>query len=123
VGRITKFDPSDFPTTIAAEIKGFVAEDHVDKKEVKRMDPFIHLAMASTHFAMADSGLTIDEESAPRVGVDQSVLHPDAHLQSRPGTYRDPVRGEGPQHHDDNRLRRVQPRDRGSAGGDPPGCL
>ncbi|HEU5361291.1 MAG TPA: beta-ketoacyl synthase N-terminal-like domain-containing protein, partial [Candidatus Deferrimicrobiaceae bacterium] len=51
VGRITKFDPSDFPTTIAAEIKGFVAEDHVDKKEVKRMDPFIHLAMASTHFA------------------------------------------------------------------------
>ncbi|MGA6992483.1 MAG: beta-ketoacyl-ACP synthase II [Candidatus Deferrimicrobiaceae bacterium] len=69
VGRITKFDPSGFPTTIAAEVKGFVPEDHVDRKEVKRMDPFIHLAMASTHFAMTDSGLTIDEELAPRVGV------------------------------------------------------
>jgi 3-oxoacyl-[acyl-carrier-protein] synthase II len=69
VGRITKFDPSDFPTTIAAEVKGFVPEDHVDRKEVKRMDPFIHLAMAATNFAMTDSGLTIDEEIAPRVGV------------------------------------------------------
>ena len=69
VGRITKFDPSDFPTTIAAEVKEFAPEDFVDKKEVKRMDPFIHLAMASAKFAMSDSGLTIDEELAPRVGV------------------------------------------------------
>ena len=69
VGRITKFDPSHFPTTIAAEVKGFVPEDHVDRKEVKRMDPFIHLAMASTGFAMNDSGLTIDEKIAQRVGV------------------------------------------------------
>ncbi len=69
VVRITKFDPSDFPTKIAAEVKGFFPEEHVDRKEVKRMDPFIHLAMASTHFAMTDAGLTIDEEVAPRVGV------------------------------------------------------
>ena len=69
VGRITKFDPSDFSTTIAAEVKGFVPEDFIDRKEIKRMDPFIHLAMASAHFAMTDSGLTIDEELAPRVGV------------------------------------------------------
>lgn len=69
VGRITKFDPSGFPTTIAAEIKEFSPEDYVDRKEVKRMDPFIHLAMASAQFAMSDSGLTIDEELGPRVGV------------------------------------------------------
>jgi 3-oxoacyl-[acyl-carrier-protein] synthase II len=69
VGRITKFDPSGFPTTIAAEVKGFAPEDFVDRKEVKRMDSFIHLAMASAQFAMSDSGLTIDEELAPRVGV------------------------------------------------------
>jgi 3-oxoacyl-[acyl-carrier-protein] synthase II len=69
VGRITKFDPSGFPTTIAAEVKEFAPEDFVDKKEVKRMDSFIHLAMASAQFAMSDSGLTIDEELAPRVGV------------------------------------------------------
>jgi len=69
VGGITKFDPAGFPTRIAAEVNGFVPEDFVDKKEVKRMDPFIHLAMASTHFAMTDSGLTIDEDLAARVGV------------------------------------------------------
>ena len=69
VGRITKFDSADFPTTIAAEVNGFLPEDFVDKKEVKRMDPFIHLAMASAHYAMTDSGLTIDEGLAPRAGV------------------------------------------------------
>jgi 3-oxoacyl-[acyl-carrier-protein] synthase II len=69
VGRITKFDPSGFPTTIAAEVREFAPEDYVDKKEIKRMDPFIHLAMASAQFAMSDSGLTIDEKLAPRVGV------------------------------------------------------
>ena len=69
VGPITKFDASGFSTTIAAEIRGFVPEDYVDRKEIKRMDPFIHLAMASTHFAMEDSGLKIDGEIAPRVGV------------------------------------------------------
>ena len=69
VGRITKFDPSGFSTTIAAEVKGFVPEDYIDRKEVKRMDPFIHLAMASAHFAMGDAGLTIDEKLAPCVGV------------------------------------------------------
>lgn len=69
VGRITKFDTADFPTRIAAEVNGFVPEDFVDRKEVKRMDPFIHLAMASTHFAMTDAGLTIDEGVADRTGV------------------------------------------------------
>ncbi len=69
VGPITKFDPSQFATTFAAELKGFQAEDYVDKKEIKRMDAFIHYAMASAHFAMTDSGLAIDDSNAARVGV------------------------------------------------------
>ncbi|HBO69764.1 MAG TPA: beta-ketoacyl-[acyl-carrier-protein] synthase II [Deltaproteobacteria bacterium] len=69
VGPITRFDASQFPTTIAAEIKGFVPEDFVDRKEIKRMDRFIHLAMASAHLAMEDAGLSIDGELAPRAGV------------------------------------------------------
>ncbi len=69
VGPITKFDPSQFATTFAAEVKEFQAEDYVDKKEIKRMDAFIHYAMASAHFAMADSGLAIDDSFAGRVGV------------------------------------------------------
>ncbi len=69
VGPITKFDPSQFATTFAAEVKGFQAEDYVDKKEAKRMDSFIHYAMASAQFAMTDSGLKIDDGNAARVGV------------------------------------------------------
>ncbi len=69
VGPITKFDPSQFATTVAAEVKGFQAEDYVDRKEAKRMDAFIHYAMASAHFAMTDSGLKIDDSNAERVGV------------------------------------------------------
>jgi len=69
VGPITKFDPSQFATTFAAEVKGFQAEDFVDRKEIKRMDAFIHYAMASAQFAMADSGLAIDDSNAARVGV------------------------------------------------------
>ena len=69
VGPITKFDASDFPTRIAAEVKGFDPERFIDKKEIKRMDPFIHFAMAAAHMAMEDSGLSIDPALAPRAGV------------------------------------------------------
>ncbi|MBI5343038.1 MAG: beta-ketoacyl-ACP synthase II [Deltaproteobacteria bacterium] len=69
VSLITKFDATEFSTRIAAEIKEFRPEDFIEKKEIKRMDPFIHIAMAAAHFAMEDSGLSIGEELAPRVGV------------------------------------------------------
>jgi 3-oxoacyl-[acyl-carrier-protein] synthase II len=69
VSLITKFDATEFATRIAAEIKGFRPEDFIEKKEIKRMDPFIHIAMAAAHYAMEDSGLSIGEELAPRVGV------------------------------------------------------
>jgi 3-oxoacyl-[acyl-carrier-protein] synthase II len=69
VGAITKFDASQFTTRIAAEVKGFNPEDFVDKKEIKRMDMFIQIAMAASHLAMEDSGLSIGEENAARVGV------------------------------------------------------
>ncbi len=69
VGTITKFDASQFSTRIAAEVKGFNPEDFIDRKEIKRMDPFIQIAMAAAHLAMADSGLPIDDETAPKVGV------------------------------------------------------
>ncbi|MBE0607068.1 MAG: beta-ketoacyl-[acyl-carrier-protein] synthase II, partial [Deltaproteobacteria bacterium] len=57
VGRITYFDAKEFSTTIAAEVKGFDPEQFIDRKEIKRMDPFIHYAMASAHMAMEDAGL------------------------------------------------------------------
>ena len=69
VGRITKFDPTGFDTQIAGEVKGFVPENFIDKKEIKRMDIFIQYAMAASVMAMEDSGLKITPANADRVGV------------------------------------------------------
>ena len=69
VGPITRFDTKDFSATIAAEVKGFDPEQFIDRKEIKRMDPFIHYAMAAAHMAMEDAGLTIDPALAPKTGV------------------------------------------------------
>lgn len=69
IGLITRFDASDMPVKVAGEVKGFNAEDFIDKKEIKKMDLFIQYAMAAAQFAMEDSGLVIDDENAERVGV------------------------------------------------------
>jgi 3-oxoacyl-[acyl-carrier-protein] synthase II len=69
IGPITRFDASAYPSRVAGEVKGFDPRDYVDKKEVKKMDLFIHYALAATQFAMEDSGLVIDDSNRDRVGV------------------------------------------------------
>ncbi len=69
VQRITRFDAADYPSQIAGEVKGFDPDPYVDKKEQKKMDTFIHYALAATQMAMAESGLLIHEANAERVGV------------------------------------------------------
>lgn len=69
VGPITKFDPEDFTTHIAAEVKGLNTEDLIDKKELKKMDTFIVFAIFAAMEALGQSGLTIDETNEERVGV------------------------------------------------------
>lgn len=68
VGPITKFDATGFKTTIAAELKGFAPENYLDKKAVKRFDPFIQYSVAAAKMALADSGLTVTEELSPLIG-------------------------------------------------------
>jgi 3-oxoacyl-[acyl-carrier-protein] synthase II len=68
IGPITKFDASDFPTRIGGEVKGFKPEDWLGKQEIRRLDPFIHFAVASARMAMEESNLKIDSNNAHRVG-------------------------------------------------------
>lgn len=69
IGEITRFDTTDYETTIAGEVKGFNAEDFLPKKDAKRTQPFIAYALAATRMAIEDSGLKIDENNGSRVGV------------------------------------------------------
>lgn len=69
IRRITQFDPSNFPSQIAGEVDGFNPEDYIEPKEVKKMDRFIHFAVAATTMALNDAELKIDNKNAERVGV------------------------------------------------------
>jgi 3-oxoacyl-[acyl-carrier-protein] synthase II len=69
VGPITRFDASPFTCRIAAEVKEFDPSLFIEKKEVKKMDTFIHYAMGAAHFAMEDSGLPVHDGNRDRVAV------------------------------------------------------
>ncbi len=69
IGRITRFDLTDYPTTIAGEVKNFDPAAFIPKKEIKKMDLFIHYAIAASEFAMQDSGYKVDASNAERMGV------------------------------------------------------
>ena len=69
VGRITSFDPTAFACQIAAEVKNFDPLNFIEKKEVKKMGRFIHVAIAAADEAMKMSGLKVTPENDERVGV------------------------------------------------------
>jgi 3-oxoacyl-[acyl-carrier-protein] synthase II len=69
IGRITKFDPTGYDAQIAGEVKDFDPGRFIEKKEIKKMDAFIHYAVGAAHMAVEDAGLKVTPEEAPRVGV------------------------------------------------------
>jgi 3-oxoacyl-[acyl-carrier-protein] synthase II len=69
VARITQFDASQFACQIAAEVKNFDPLNFIEKKELRKMGRFIHLAMAAADEAMKHSGLQVTGELSPRIGV------------------------------------------------------
>lgn len=66
---ISRFDPSEFTSRIAAQVVDFDPLDFVPKKEVKKTDSFTQYALAASIFAIEDSGLVIDRSNDERVGV------------------------------------------------------
>ena len=68
-GPITKFDASQFPVRIAAEVKDFKPEDWIEKRDIKKMDPFIQYVYAAAAQAMEQSRYRITEENADSFGV------------------------------------------------------
>ena len=69
VGRITQFDSSKHACQIAAEVKNFDPLNFIEKKEVKKMGRFIHLAVAAADEAVQMSGLKVTPENSENVGV------------------------------------------------------
>ena len=69
VGLITRFDTESYATKIAGEVKGFDPEKFIEKKEVKKMDQFIHYAVAASKMALDMSGFQINDVNAHKIGV------------------------------------------------------
>jgi 3-oxoacyl-[acyl-carrier-protein] synthase II len=69
IGPITRFDATGFPTRIAGEIRNFDPLDFVDKKEARRLDPYLQYAIAAATLAVQDASLDTGKVDATRFGV------------------------------------------------------
>jgi 3-oxoacyl-[acyl-carrier-protein] synthase II len=67
--RITRFDPSEYSTQMAAEVRGFVPETYMDRKDVKRNDRFVHFAIAAAKQAVQNAALDVAAMDPDRIGV------------------------------------------------------
>jgi 3-oxoacyl-[acyl-carrier-protein] synthase II len=69
IDRITRFDPTGYDAQIAGEVKDFDPAQFIEKKEIKKMDTFIHYAVAASQLAVDDAGLKVTPEESTKVGV------------------------------------------------------
>jgi 3-oxoacyl-[acyl-carrier-protein] synthase II len=69
IGPVTRFDPAQFGTKIAGEVKDFEPTRYIGKKEARRMDRFTQFAVAATEMALQDAALDLEVENRDRIGV------------------------------------------------------
>jgi 3-oxoacyl-[acyl-carrier-protein] synthase II len=69
VRLISEFDASDLPVKISGSVRDFDAEAYIPKKDLKKMDTFIHFGVAAGIQALEDAGLEVTDQNAERIGV------------------------------------------------------
>ena len=69
IGPITRFDAGPLPTKIAGEVKGFDSLRFIDKKDDRKLDPFLKYAIACAAMAVEDAGLNVERVDRTRFGV------------------------------------------------------
>ncbi len=68
-GPITRFDASKFKTKFACEVKDFNPENYLEKKEARKLDPFVQYALVAADEAVKDSGIVFSDHDINRCGV------------------------------------------------------
>ena len=69
IDTVTRFDTSELNTRFAGELKGFEAKNYMDRKEARRLDPYIQYALVAAEQAFNDSGLDPSKETPTDIGV------------------------------------------------------
>ena len=69
IKRVSKFDPSPYPTQFAAQLNGFDFSPYIDPKWSRRMDLTSQMAVSASKMAVKDANLDLDQENRERVGV------------------------------------------------------
>ena len=88
VGPVTRFDPSQFRSHVAAEVNQFVPTDHLDERRSRRFDRFAQFSVVASRMALADAGIVLEREDRERVGAMMgSALGGVAYAEEQMGKY------------------------------------
>ncbi|HEX6316224.1 MAG TPA: beta-ketoacyl-ACP synthase II [Gemmatimonadaceae bacterium] len=88
VGPLTRFDPSQFRSHLAAEVNDFVPTDHLDERRSRRFDRFAQFSVVTSRMALEDAGLDLAREDRERVGANMgSALGGVAYAEDQMGRY------------------------------------
>jgi 3-oxoacyl-[acyl-carrier-protein] synthase II len=69
IRRLSRFDPTEYRSQVAGEVRDFSPDDFLERKRVKRLDRFGHFSVAAARLAIEDSGLDLQKENRERIGA------------------------------------------------------